>query len=261
MYPYIDLGFRQIPSYGLMMAIAVLLCGFLGCYRAYRAKQRWEDALVVMACAFGCAIAGAAILYMLVTYSLAELWTIITTFQMPEGQTIGLVFLGGLLGAVPGVFLGGLLVRCNLRQLVLPLVPIIPLGHALGRVGCFLAGCCYGKPTDLPIGVVYTRSLTGVPTGVPLLPVQLMEATALLVIFALLLFLSYRKCTDLTVVGAYALTYAICRFSLETLRYDSIRGIYFGLSTSQWISLGLVISGVLLLTPAALRMIRRFRKV
>ena len=250
MHPYIHLGFVTIPSYGTMIAFAILICGPLGCWRARRAGLHWEDALAIMACAFGCAIAGAALMYMLVTYSIQELVTILLTLRLPEGGTTGLVFLGGLLAAIPGAFLGCRITRVRLTDMVSPLLPVIPLGHALGRVGCFLAGCCYGKPTTLPIGVVYQHSYTGVPTGIPLLPVQLMEAGLLLGIFVLLMTLSSRRLPPLRLMGTYAASYAVCRFLLELLRYDSIRGIYFGLSTSQWISIALLIAGlVLLLRP------------
>lgn len=247
MHPYIHIGQIALPSYGVMIALAILLCGPVGCRRMHRAGHRWEDALVIMACAFGLAIAGAALLYMLVTYSLQDLLLILRTFRLPEGGTTGLVFFGGLLAAIPGTLLGCRMTSVRLEEALCPLLPVIPLGHALGRIGCFLAGCCYGKPTALPIGVVYTQSITGVPTGVPLLPVQLIEAALLLAIFLLLLFAA-RRCRPFQLLGMYAISYALCRFVLETLRYDSIRGIYGGLSTSQWISLGLFIAGIFLVS-------------
>lgn len=248
MHPFIRIGQLSLPSYGVMFAAAILICGALGCWRMHRSGGRWENALVILATAFGFAIAGAAALYMLVTYSAQELLHIIRTFTLPEGGSTGLVFLGGLLAAVPGAFIGCRIVGAPLATAVAPLIPIIPLGHALGRVGCFLAGCCYGKPTTLAIGVVYTQSITGVPTGIPLLPVQLIEASLLLAIFAVLMVLS-KRCAPFRLLGIYALCYAVCRFALETMRYDSIRGIYGGLSTSQWISLFLLLAGAVLVLP------------
>lgn len=252
MHPFIRIGSVALPSYGVMIAAAILLCGPLGCWRMRRSGGRWENALVIMACAFGFGMAGAALLYLLVTYSLQDLLLMLRTFRLPEGGTTGLVFFGGLLAVFPGALLGCRMTGVRLQQAIPPLLPIIPIGHALGRIGCFLAGCCYGKPTSLPIGVVYTQSITGVPTGVPLLPVQLMEAALLLIIFVLLLTLAYRW-PPLRLLGIYAVSYSLCRFALETLRYDSIRGIYGVLSTSQWISLGLFAVGILLMLPSRRR--------
>ena len=119
-------------------------------------------------------------------------------------------------------------------------VPVIPLGHAIGRIGCLCAGCCYGRPTDSAIGVVYTQPVGGAPTGVPLLPVPLFESAANLVIFGILMLISHKSKSRYLTTFLYCILYGITRFVLEFFRYDSIRGVTGGLSTSQWISLGLI---------------------
>jgi phosphatidylglycerol:prolipoprotein diacylglycerol transferase len=121
--------------------------------------------------------------------------------------------------------------------------PAIALGQAIGRVGCFMAGDDYGRPTELPWAVAFTdpdaASIGGAPLGVPLHPVQLYESIVCLVLFALLLRLSRRKRFDGDVILAYTLLYAIARFVLEFFRGDADRGFVFGglLSTSQFIAL------------------------
>jgi phosphatidylglycerol:prolipoprotein diacylglycerol transferase len=120
--------------------------------------------------------------------------------------------------------------------------PAIALGQAIGRVGCFMAGDDYGRPTRLPWAVTFTdpdaASIGGAPLGVPLHPVQLYESLVCLVLFAVLVRLHRRKRFDGEVILAYTLLYAIARFVLEFFRGDADRGFVFGglLSTSQFIA-------------------------
>ncbi len=120
--------------------------------------------------------------------------------------------------------------------------PAIALGQAIGRIGCFMAGDDYGRPTILPWAVAFTdpdaARIGGAPLGVPLHPVQLYESVACLVLFLVLIRLIRRKRFDGQVILAYTLAYAIARFLLEFLRGDADRGFVFGglLSTSQFIA-------------------------
>jgi phosphatidylglycerol:prolipoprotein diacylglycerol transferase len=135
--------------------------------------------------------------------------------------------------------------------------PAIALGQAIGRVGCFMAGDDYGRPTQLPWAVTFTdpdaARIGGAPLGVPLHPVQLYESLVCLVLFAALVRLSRRKRFDGEVILAYTLLYAIARFALEFYRGDADRGFVFGglLSTSQFIA------AILAPVAAALWVIRR----
>src|SRR6267143_449135 len=125
------------------------------------------------------------------------------------------IFYGGLLGAlIAGYFL--------MKRWKLPwwktadaCAPGIALGNVLGRQGCFSAGCCWGKPTNLPWGVRFTElghEVTGVPTGVKLHPTQLYESGAMLIVFFFLLWLHKRKKFSGQVILAYAMIYATVRF-------------------------------------------------
>jgi phosphatidylglycerol:prolipoprotein diacylglycerol transferase len=120
--------------------------------------------------------------------------------------------------------------------------PAIALGQAIGRIGCFMAGDDYGRPTSLPWAVTFSdpdaARIGGAPLGVPLHPVQLYESIVCLVLFAVLVRLSRRKRFDGEVILAYTLMYAIARFVLEFFRGDADRGFVFGgvLSTSQFIA-------------------------
>jgi phosphatidylglycerol---prolipoprotein diacylglyceryl transferase len=120
--------------------------------------------------------------------------------------------------------------------------PAIALGQAIGRIGCFMAGDDYGRPTDVPWGVAFSdpdaARIGGAPLGVPLHPVQLYESLVCLLLFVALVRLSRRKRFDGEVILAYTALYAIARFVLEFFRGDADRGFVLSglLSTSQFIA-------------------------
>ena len=126
------------------------------------------------------------------------------------------------------------------------------MGHAIGRLGCFAAGCCYGKPTHHIWGVTFTNPLAaqyvGTPLNIALEPTQLFESAAELIIFSILTWMFARKKFDGQVFGSYLFLYGIARFFIEFLRDDPGRGgPYFGtLSGTQLISIGLVLAGGLI---------------
>jgi phosphatidylglycerol:prolipoprotein diacylglycerol transferase len=133
--------------------------------------------------------------------------------------------------------------------------PGIAIGNFFGRQGCFAAGCCWGKPTNLPWGVQFTElghEITGVPTDVHLHPTQLYESFAMLLVFFFLLWLHKRKRFNGQVLLVYALLYSVIRFSIEFVRDDprgDILGLttLTGLSTSQLISIVIGISSLIIL--------------
>jgi phosphatidylglycerol:prolipoprotein diacylglycerol transferase len=129
------------------------------------------------------------------------------------------------------------------------LAPAIILGQAIGRWGCFAAGCCYGKPTSVPWAVTFTdpraNEVTGVPLNVPLHPSQLYLSLADFALFFILLAVAARKKFEGQVLLLYLILYAVLRGTLESFRGDP-RGELLGLSTSQWLSILLGLVGVIL---------------
>jgi phosphatidylglycerol:prolipoprotein diacylglycerol transferase len=125
------------------------------------------------------------------------------------------------------------------------IAPGIALGHVVGRLGCFLAGCCYGHETDVPWAVTFTNPLAqenvGTPLGIPLHPTQLYEAGAEAVILGLLLAFEHkgRAFAGRTFWG-YMLVYGLSRFVIEMFRGDPRGMVYGNISTSQFISLLIV---------------------
>jgi len=121
--------------------------------------------------------------------------------------------------------------------------PAISLGLGVGRIGCFAAGCCYGKPTTSAWGVIFrdpfSHEISGVPLGVPLYPTQPIMSLTSLSIFAILLWRYSRKSRDGEIFVLYLALYAAARFFIEFLRGDEDRGFVFHhlLSTSQFIAI------------------------
>lgn len=167
----------------------------------------------------------------------------------------GGVYYGGFLAAVVTAYV-------LVRRYKLPwwrtadaFAPGIALGQAIGRQGCFAAGCCWGKPTSMPWGVRFMElghQVTGVPIDTHLHPTQLYESFAAFLFFALLIWLHRRKAFDGQVILAYGVLYGAARFIIEFFR-DDPRGDIFGLtslthlSTSQLISLLVGITSLVVL--------------
>jgi phosphatidylglycerol:prolipoprotein diacylglycerol transferase len=159
-----------------------------------------------------------------------------------------------------GVFYGGLIAALvvavwYLRKTGLPafqtadvFAPGIALGHGIGRLGCFAAGCCWGAQCDRPWAVTFTnpeaKQLVGVPLNVPLHPTQIYEAAAEFLIFAILLWRIRRPYAKGAIISLYLVLYSTARFLVEFYRVHDQPNPFGGpLNTSQWISLGLLLLG------------------
>lgn len=149
----------------------------------------------------------------------------------------GFVFYGGFLGALLYLLLLKLFKFPLTLNIVWSLVPSVTIGHAVGRFGCFLAGCCYGKETDFFWGV-YLH-------GVKRHPTQLLE---FLFLIGLGVFLLKSKRPRIELVSLYLVSYGFIRIFIESLRGDLIRGSWGYLTPSQWISCGLIVAGITVIT-------------
>ncbi len=168
-------------------------------------------------------------------------------FQIWNG---GLVFYGGLIGGALAFAVWCAVKRPDVLHLADVLCVGIPLGHAFGRIGCFFHGCCWGKVSESALAVTFPanspvwaahRSGEFASRSLPVLPTQLFEAAALLLLFAALLLL-YRKFKGFT-AGAYMIGYSVIRFFMEFLR-DDPRPEMCGLSSAQNVSILLFVLGL-----------------
>jgi phosphatidylglycerol:prolipoprotein diacylglycerol transferase len=155
----------------------------------------------------------------------------------------GGVFYGGL---IAGVLFAVWYIRLHhlpFWKVVDVYSPAISLGLGVGRIGCFAAGCCYGKPTTSAWGVIFrdplSHEISGVPLGIPLYPTQPIMSLTSLSISAILLWRYSRKSRDGEIFVLYLALYAVARFFIEFLRGDEDRGFVFHhlLSTSQFIAI------------------------
>lgn len=239
MFPYIAVLGRKIGTYGLCMAIGILLAGLLSAHRGRRQGLAVDDLLVIAAFALMFALPCGAILYAFVTFSPEQILHSVLSGDFSVFG--GLVFYGGLVGGIFGALIGLRIVGVQFRVVENAVVPYIPVGHAVGRVGCVMAGCCNGMPYDGPFAIYYPRSAAGLSTGQGYFPVQLVEAISNVIICIALLIFARKQRKSCSVLFAYLGLYAVSRFFLEFFRGDSIRGIYYGLSVSQWIALGMLL--------------------
>jgi phosphatidylglycerol:prolipoprotein diacylglycerol transferase len=253
MYPELfRIGNFPINTYGVLLALAFLAALFVAARLAGRdglPRERVYDLGLWMLLA---ALAGSKLLM---------LWTEPEYRENPlrllslDFLRSGGVFYGGFIGAVVTGYL--LIKRYGLPwwKTADAFAPGIALGQAIGRQGCFAAGCCWGKVTNEPWGVQFTEAgheVTGVPIDVHLHPTQLYESFATLGIFLLLYWMHRRKRFDGQVILVYAVLYSITRFTIEFFRDDprgDILGIttLTGLSTSQLISLIVGVAGLIIL--------------
>ncbi|HVN06453.1 MAG TPA: prolipoprotein diacylglyceryl transferase [Bryobacteraceae bacterium] len=247
MFPQLfHIGSFSQSTYGVLVALA-FLSALAAVSRLARRDGLNSDAVVNLGILCGlCAIVGAKIMMYLVDipYYLDHPGEIISM----ESLRAGGVFYGGLIAAL---IASAIYIR---RHQLPPLrtadvfAPGIALGHGIGRLGCFSAGCCWGLPTKLPWGVTFTNPIAnqtvGVPLGIKMHPTQLYESAAEFIIFGVLYWRIRRPHAPGTIISLYLILYSMARFLVEFVRYHEQRNPFGGpLDTSQWISLALAALG------------------
>ena len=155
----------------------------------------------------------------------------------------GFVFYGGIASGILTLLILAKKHKLNLLRVADIAALSIPLGHALGRIGCFCYGCCYGRPTTSRIGILFPPESPAGLLGVKVIPTQLISVVFLLLIFCILLFLKKRKKFNGQILLSYTFLYGIFRFIIEFYRGD-LRGEIFFLSTSQFAALVLIIISI-----------------
>lgn len=248
MHPIIHLGPIEIPSYGTIIFLGLLLGTVIAALSAGRYKvEKLDIVLSTILAGIGIVI-GAKLLFMITT--VPEIVKNFSYVKTHISETIfylfgGYVFYGGLLGALFGYWFYCKWFKINFGAVLNVITPVIPLVHAFGRVGCFLGGCCYGIEYHGKFAIHYHyNAFVEELNAVPRFPVQLLEAGINLILFIFLFLFAKKKRKDGAVLGVYLICYAIVRFSLEFLRGDIVRGFVLGISTSQWISLLLIPLGL-----------------
>ena len=252
MYPFINFFGISLPAYGICGIIGIAAALGFAYIRNRRVKLENDDVLHITLFAAIGAVIGSKLLYMITAIP-----SVIKNFDKIEWSfqlvmdfiQYGYVFYGGLIGALLMVLWYCRRYKVDIDKVILVAVPVIPLFHAFGRVGCFMAGCCWGM--ECSWGVVYTNSVAA-PNGVAFLPIQLIEAGLNLLLFIVLFLCADRFKNPRRLLCAYIFAYGIMRFILEFFRGDTVRGVAI-LSTSQWISLALCAAAAVYIAADILR--------
>lgn len=235
------IGSFTVYGYGLMIGLGVIAAYLMGEHRAKKKEMRVDLIFnLVIWCLVG-GILGAKLLYYItilpdIMADPSLLW---------KSLTNGFVVYGGIIFGILAGYLYTRKHKLNFLEYFDLAMPSIALAQGFGRLGCLLAGCCYGAETDSAFHMVFPE--TGLaPAGVPLVPTQLLSSVLNFLHCFFLLWYSGRKKASGEVAALYLICYSIGRFILEFFRGDLERGSVGALSTSQFISLFLVVAGLLL---------------
>ena len=241
------IGSWPVYSYGVLLALAYLAGLQLAVVRARRAGLDSAKVMDLGIYLIIAALIGAKLMLIAVDFNY---------FRSQPREILSLVRAGGVFyGGLIAAFLAGVWL---IQRYKLPLwttadliAPGIALGHIVGRFGCLLAGCCYGRPTDVAWAITFTDPVAatnvGTPLQIPLHPTQLYDAGAEAIILVLLL-VSERRGRPFPgrTFWLYMLLYAVSRFIIEIYRGDE-RGTIFGMSTSQFVAVVIVPISVFML--------------
>lgn len=238
MYPIIiKIGPLTVYTYGMFVAAGFLLGVALAVREARRQGMPYERVADLGFYILLGAIVGSRLLYVMLNagYFISRPLDI---FKIWQG---GLVFYGGLAAAVA-------LAVWHMRRHSLPVwkttdlfAPSLAVGHAIGRLGCFSAGCCYGRPAEgLPWAVTFTNPESLAAKGIPLHPTQIYESIGEFAIFLFLMSFKQRKAFDGQLILIYGMAYPVLRFIVEFWRGDEARGMVMPwMSVSQAVSIAL----------------------
>jgi phosphatidylglycerol:prolipoprotein diacylglycerol transferase len=244
----INLGFAVIPlhSYGFLIAIG-FLCGIATIRKLAVRSQMNPDIVADLGfwlLMYG--FIGARVLFIItrLEYFIENPMDI---FKVWEG---GLVFFGGLIAATGYAFYYFRKHKLNIWKMIDVLSPGLVVAHAFGRMGCLAAGCCYGRPTDVPWAIKLNSELVDdAMKNIPLHPTQIYESMSLFILYFGMLYIFRHRKFDGQVGLTYFMLYPIIRSIIEIYRGDSIRGFVIEgiLSTSQFISIGVFAAALVVL--------------
>lgn len=234
----LTIGPVTIHGYGLMIGIGVMVALLMG---DYRAKKKGLN---------GDLIYGLTVTTVILGFLAARILFIITEWSgfvknpMAFITGSGFVVYGGIIGGILTIFGYCKWKKMDFLAYLDLMIPSVAIAQGFGRIGCFLAGCCYGKETDSILGVTFTNSHYA-PNHVKLLPSQLFMSAGDFVLGAVLLWYASRNPSKGKISMLYLMLYSIGRFLVEFTRNDN-RGAVGALSTSQFIGVFVFAAGAIL---------------
>ncbi|MCD4719435.1 MAG: prolipoprotein diacylglyceryl transferase [Desulfobacula sp.] len=238
MYPILlHIGSFNLYTYGLFVALGFMTAIWVSNIMAKSHGIPPETITDIFFVILLSALLGARLLYVLINFDGFKN-NLLDIFKIWNG---GLVFFGGFIAAVLSTAIYLKLKNLNIWKTADILAPGVALGHAVGRIGCFFAGCCYGKECDLPIAVKFTHPETLAPIGVYLHPTQIYSVFSNLVLFFILLWIQKRKSFNGMVFLSYIMLYSLFRSIIEFFRGD-FRGDFFFEFISLSQGIGMMVS-------------------
>ena len=250
------IGNFGVPAMGVCILVGAILAVFLSWLLRKESSLDWNGEFVdsvIWGVLLG--FVGMKILYWLVTPD--EFLNAIKHGRILELLTTGMVFYGGLIGGILGIWICSRKKKRGFFEFTDLFAPCFCVAHAFGRIGCLLVGCCAGVQPGEPVlfgAATYDGACAlTYADGTKHLPVPLMESIFLLLLCGVLILILMRATKLGTVTGWYLVLYALWRFLIEGFRGDAERGIYGLFSTSQWISFAILVAGIVILVTAKKR--------
>lgn len=234
-----SIGPLTVHSYGLLISIGLLLALWLSCRRATKRGLNSDYCYGIVFCSAIFGFMSSKLLFIIVE------WKSFIANPIEMLSTSGFVVFGGITGGILANFIYLKIKKADFVAYLDMVLPTVALAQAIGRVGCFMAGCCYGRHTDAWYGIAFKHSMYA-PNNVKLIPTQLIMALGDLLIFIILLLLEKKFTYRGFISGMYLILYSAGRFVVEFLRNDS-RGNVGVLSTSQFYGIFMFVIGVVVI--------------
>lgn len=232
------IGPITVHAYGLMIGIGII-AAFIAAH--IRAERKGLESEKIMDLILTCVVVGFACAKLLYWITIWE--DIVANPSVMLNFGSGFVVYGGIIGGIVGGYAFCHFNKYSFIRYADLLLPSVALAQGFGRIGCAIAGCCYGAETTCFCAVIYTNSALA-PNGVPLIPTQAISAGLNFLHFAVLVLIASKCKIPGVVTGCYLIFYSIGRFCIEMFRGDLIRGQVGVVSTSQFISLFVVVAGI-----------------
>ena len=245
----VHFGSVTLYTYGFFLAMGFLAAVWFSKRNARFYDLKPDDISDLFFVILISGIVGARLLYVIINFNDFRA-SPLDIFKLWNG---GLVFFGGFIGAVVASIVTLRIKNLPFFKTADTIAPGVALGHGIGRLGCFFAGCCYGRQCDLPFAVQFSHPDSLAPLHVPLHPTQIYMVAANLILFFILIFLQRRKRFHGMIFLSYMILYSVFRFIIEFFRGD-FRGDFFleFLSVSQGIGILAIVIAVAAMVTLAL---------
>lgn len=239
MYNDINIGPVTLHMYGIMIAIGILVAYTLCEYRAKKRELNSDIIFGILWCTMIGGVIGARLLYYIVSIK-----DIMDDISIIWDFSTGFVVYGFIIGGITSSYIYCRIKKVSAANYFDLIMPEVALAQGIGRIGCFFAGCCYGRQTESVFGIAFSHS-DYAPNGVKLIPTQLISSAGDFLIAGILFWYAEKERPDAGVGALYMILYGAGRFSVEFLRND-YRGNIGILSTSQLISVIVFVAGIAL---------------